>query len=150
LKGKEMSDLQSALLKAVSFKPQIERVWLYLKDHPDSPAKRVRAELKLDSASTLLSQLEDRGMVASSLFSDNFGTRKVYRAIGQTYEMLPRKVKKPEQETPVKQSKLDSMTVKEARETWAQLDKFFSTMTASEIRELYEQLNKMFKGNQNA
>jgi len=147
-----MSDLQSAIIKAVSFKPQIERIWLYLKDHPDSSAKRVRTELKLDSASTILSQLEDRGMVTSSLFYDNFGTRKVYRVVGKTYEMLPRKVRnvKPEPETTPRQSKLDSMTIKEAREMWTQLDKFFSTMTASEISETWAQLNKMFKGNQNA
>lgn len=94
-----MPDMKTALTTALTgtgLKPktQTERIWNWLKDHPDQPTKRIQLELKLtkNSVSSLLSQMVKRKMLSVKQVTDRLGTRSVFRVSEKMreFELLPK------------------------------------------------------------
>lgn len=144
--------LQDAIFKAELAKPmsQMEIVWRCVKEMQpvDYRAVMKRTKLPQGIVSTTLSQMEKRGMVYSrGAKGDGFsGTRKEYLTDLPEYKRLPN----PDNQTPyvrpaptpkrvihikpvqtvqnVTQSNtldVDKLTIAEARQLWAKLDKMF-------------------------
>ena len=49
---------------------QLHRIWTWVQDHQPQSAKQIALALKLPQASSMLSQMEQRGMVTSTLDHD--------------------------------------------------------------------------------
>lgn len=106
-----MSDLKTALLTALQKTPvpalqpkgQMEQVWLWIRDHPESTIRRLKVDLKHlppDNISSLVAQLCHRKMVDYKLVLvrpvPKFGKAEVkaYTVTMKTYELLPSPVVK--------------------------------------------------------
>lgn len=128
---------------------QFQRVWTWLKDHQPQTAKAVDAALSLPQASSLLSQMEKRGMVSSSKEFDRRTGFNVKRfiAAGREYELLPL----PKAAEPAPKPKAEVFNVQFApmqpSKAPVQLEKFnLESMTIAEARQAYHQLRAMFGG----
>lgn len=151
-----MSDMKTALTTAlkeanVPVKPQIQRIWEYLRDNPGRIASRVKRDLYLaeGSTSSLLSQLVKREMVTFVDEHDRLGRRRLFyvNPSMREYELLPKKGKGV-----VKSVVSDS--VKAVAETIALLpplsenpvsqQQVVDTFTVAQAREMYGILHKMF------
>ena len=89
--------LKQANVKTLLSKPLVERVWLYLKDHPSMTARQM-CGIYGKSAPQVLSYMEDRKMVTSKLENRLTGSGrqkagrqlvKVFTTVGREYELLP-------------------------------------------------------------
>lgn len=138
-----MTVVEQALKKAgVKTPPQGQRVWMYLHDHPHvlgrtSMEISKALGIKNNSVSSVISDMCDRGMVTSHSVPRKTGsTVKHYKAVGDTYERLPRLKRPPETAkwspatpatlTPVTRiPSIEDMTIREAREMYQELKRFF-------------------------
>jgi hypothetical protein len=97
-----MNQMTEAIVKAGLAKPktQQQRVWEMLKDHPDIPASRLAkmlSDVKESSVSSLLVQMQHRGMVhiekrpmrVPGPHGMYERSTHFYRAIGDKYELKP-------------------------------------------------------------
>lgn len=93
-----MPDMKTALTTALTgtgLKPktQVERIWNWLKDHPDQTSRRLQTELKIpqSSVSSLLTQMVKRNMLSRKTETDRFGVRLTYRISPsmKEFELLP-------------------------------------------------------------
>lgn len=93
-----MPDMKTALTTALTSTPlkpktQIERIWGWVKDHPDQSTKRILLELKLskNNVSSLVSQMVKRKMLSVRQETDRLGTRSVFRVPEgmREFELLP-------------------------------------------------------------
>lgn len=155
-----MSDLKTALTTAlkeanVPVKPQIQRIWEYLRDNPGRIASRVKRDLYLaeGSTSSLLSQLVKRGMVTFVDEHDRLGRRRLFYVAPsmREYELLPKKA-----DGTVKAAATSLPAVKEVSkhhtemllpplsEKPASQQQVVDTFTVAQAREMYGILHKMF------
>lgn len=121
---------------------QIERIWTWLKDHQPQSAKAIEVALHLPQASSMLSQMEKRGMVTSKLVYDvrTGRTTKQFNAVGREYELLPL----PREAKP---GPAPAVTGQPAMNNAAPADKFnLDSLTIAEARALFARLSQMFKG----
>ena len=140
-----MNQISSALAAAgVKLPSAQQRIWNYVKDHPDVTARRVQQELPVASVSSLMSQMVDRGLLRAEkkplrLFSGKgYIVKRVahFYALGESYD--PKSARKPanlpttvcapaqvghRQATSV----VDGLTVAQARELWQILDRMFGS-----------------------
>ena len=143
-----------ALSKAgVRLPTQMQMVWQWLKDQPNKRMIDVRGALPIPASgvSSLLTNMRVRGMVKREMVLSLRTKKRIssYSAVGDVYELLPEPNKPPGAQTvkwrhkvdeapvivsqelatitpdvPVT-SKIDSLTIGEARELYAELKKFF-------------------------
>ena len=154
-----MTTMEVAMRKVMKVPPRTERIFNYVKDHPDVTAATVRKALKMEasSVSSLLCQLEQRKMVSSkkeqmrvSSSNGKSAIRDVahYSAIIAEYELLPAPKKKP---TPsAKQEKAIITVVPVERKIGPSavsqtIDEFIERLTIGEARRLHQRLDAMFR-----
>lgn len=137
-----MSTLQQAIanIGLVRKQTQMERVWNVVKQDQPCTYTHVakRTSLAESSVSSILCQMEKRGMVYSrgAKGGGPKGTRKEYLTDQQAYIKMPPVKPKPAERpapTPVvltrpaqlTASSLDQMTIAQARDLWHTLNKLF-------------------------
>lgn len=136
-----MSTIKAELKRVRLAKPLIERVWLWLADHPEKNSTEIAKALNepLPGVSSILTILGKRGMANSQKVRDDHTGRISLRhsvAI-RAYDLLPFKDKQapkpastpaPESE-PVQvqnpKSILDTLTVRQARALYEELKELF-------------------------
>jgi predicted transcriptional regulator len=114
-----------------------KRVWMYLKDHPDKSAKDIALALNVHQAQVYVAVnfMSSRKMLTSYIELEKRGVGrrsiKVYKAVGDRYEMLP-PVQKTQEVTvivpePIRQIEvnIDTLTVKEAKALYDKLKEIF-------------------------
>ena len=132
--------------------PQMQRVWLWLNEHQPQSAKQVALALHLPHAPGLLSQMENRCMVRSTVELDQSTQRHVkkFRVVGREYEYLPLPFT-PIAAKPTAQvfelrfqptDPAEPVQLSQAGPTAFDLD----TLTIAEARALYKRLATMFQG----
>lgn len=159
-----MPDMQTALKTALSNakvvrKPVIERVWLWLKDHPGKTAKEIAQVFPEASRgiSSLISQMFNRQMLIRTAEFERRSMRQIYRfsvsSRMQEYELLPAikgsKLPKSRVEvaSPQVVPKPADTPVPDEPRTIAVLwsaEYRVSQMKVVEAKELYEELKKIF------
>lgn len=155
-----MSDMKTALSTAlkeanVPVKPQIQRIWEYLRDNPGRIASRVKRDLYLaeGSTSSLLSQLVKRGMVTFVDEHDRLGRRRLFyvAASMREYELLPKKagvVNTAAHSLPVIAKEVPmhptDMSLPPLSEKAVSQQQVVDTFTVAQAREMYCILHKMF------
>ena len=161
-----MTDLHIALKAAgVKLPSQLERIWVWLKDHQPQSARQIEITLKIPQASSILSQMETRRMVSSVKELDRSSgfTTKRFSVVGRTYELLPKPKKTPFKAAAPAAPVINILDLKpgpimqapqivsiDTRAPWqiftpaAPLD--LDALTIAEARALYIRLASMFKG----
>jgi hypothetical protein len=176
-----MADMQTAMKEALSkapsplaIKTMSERVWLYLKDHPKTTAKRLSTELRepVSIISSTVSTLVRRKMLTFEVEAIRLkGGRgpKTHRRysvepkMGGRYELWPIVVKSKSRKAtrvsaPAPQKPVQTLppvhetgtvqqpplTIKPQIVTIAKSQDFIDGLTVAEARALYERLHKMF------
>lgn len=142
------SIIQAMQTAGVRLPSQTHRIWTWVQDHQPQSAKQIALALKLPQASSLLSQMEQRGMVTSTPHHDRSSglTIKMFRVVGKEYEMLPLPFKpavaKPTAQVIVADFKPVAAPSTAPSPTAFDLD----VLTIAEARDLYKRLARMFKG----
>lgn len=148
-----MTAIERALRTAGAPLPsQTQRIWMWLKDHQPQSAKQVAAAMHLPQASSMLSQMEKRRMVTSTLDYDRSTCRhtKKFHTVGREYEYLPLPIKpvvvKPTAQVFAIQFPPsvapEAVQCSQAGPTAFDLD----SLTIAEARALYKRLAPMFQG----
>ena len=146
------SIIQAMRIAGVPTLPQTQRIWMWLNDHQPQSAKQIATAMKLPQASSLLCQMEKRGMVTSTVEHDRFTghNSKMFRTVGKEYQLLPRPLK-PVVPKPTAQvfalrfqpiDPAEPVQCSQAGPTAFDID----TLTIAEARALYKRLATMFQG----
>ena len=148
-----MNSITEAMKKVGISIPQIKRVWVWLKDHPEKTSKEIGLAIGLDPSivSALLHNLKSRGMVTSrkeynisSSFSKSPGRNyiTVYRTVGAEYELLP--VKKTPRPAAIKAEVLKVSAATPTPNPVVKKKFSIDDLSVYEAKELYEQLKTIF------
>ena len=144
-----VTTLKDALNTAGLRIPLNRRLWMWVQDHPGASSKSCAAALKASAADTsaTLADMYARSMVARQQrpTHNKAGCQfeYVYTTLGKTFELLP----KPKKEvapkakvTPIKA--LEPMVIVPAVQPVSKID----SMTVREARALYNELRALFGG----
>ena len=130
----------------VKQKPLIERVWTYIKDHPDSKLSAVSA-IYGPTAAQAVSTLYVRKMLTRKNVPQRTKDGRIrglfeYRAAMATYELLPLPLKtKPVASEIVTHKPLTELKPASSATT---LDAYIDGLTVAEARALYQKLKNIF------
>lgn len=155
-----MTTMEVAMKKVMKVPPRTERIFNYVKDHPEVTAETVRKALKMEasSVSSLLCQLEQRKMLSStdkSMRVNSSNGRSMVRNVAHytstisEYELLP----KPKKLTvvpqvPKKDNPVTVLSVEKKAPAVSMppsIDEFIERLTIGEARRLHQKLDAMFR-----
>lgn len=162
-----MTQMQEKLETAGVVLPQMQRLWMKIKDYPNKTAKelRVLSGVRQGSICSLLAQMERRGMVHAQkdvrIWRDKRRSLKVYSTNLHKYELLPvppKEVKPPKGQAPTPAAsgfgirQVSVLPLKLAVPESPKLvevevlndDKFIDNLTVAQARLLYQKLRGMF------
>ena len=130
----------------VKQKPLIERVWTYIKDHPNSKLSAVTA-IYGPTAAQAVNTLYMRKMLTRRSVTQRTKDGRIreifeYRAAMETYELLPLPLKtKTAAREIVTQKPLTGLKPASSTTT---LDAYIDSLTVAEARALYQKLKNIF------
>lgn len=159
-----MPDMQTALQNALKDRPlllksQMQRIWEWVKEHPDRTGKDITVELKMKDCSSTLAQMQRRKMLVSHPEPvHKSGARQLLRwrvnpGLHGVYELLPVCLPSKRSAVPkgligatgriegVYQSAVQQPATQSQTRDPASL---IHTMPISEAYDLWKQLNKYF------
>lgn len=155
-----MTAMEEAMKKVMKVPSRTERIFNYVKDHPDVTAETVRKALKMEasSVSSLLCQLEQRKMLSSvdksMRVNSSNGKSMVrnvahYTAIIGEYELLPKPKKVVAVATEAQKKPRIELTIvpveKKSGNLPPSIEEFIERLTIGEARRLHQKLDAMFR-----
>lgn len=155
-----MTAMEEAMKKVMKVPPRTERIFNYVKDHPDVTAETVRKALKMEasSVSSILSQLESRKMLSSvskALRVNSSNGKSMlrhvahYTAIIKEYELLPKPKKVAAVAAEVQKKPRIELTIvpveKKSSNLPPSIDEFIERLTIGDARRLHQKLDAMFR-----
>lgn len=152
-----MTSMNEALKKAIKIPSRMERIFNHIKDHPSSSATSVGGALAMtsSSSSSLMSQMEQRGMLKSKPVSmraksgRGFSEKNIlhYSVAIASYELLPvpKEGKKPAKKFAETAVEVIPPTVIAPRlSDSTKVEDMVDRMSIRDGRKLYEHLHKLF------
>ena len=138
--------VQAFQAAGVKQKPLIERVWTYIKDHPDSKLSAVTAIYGPTTAQTVhalyVRKMLTRKSVPQRAKDGRIREIFEYRAAMETYELLPLPLKTKTAAREIVTKK--PITELKPASSTTTLDAYIDSLTVAEARALYQKLKNIF------